>query len=195
MQFSSLLFFSVSTPPSRKRQGGVKRVPQALQACILTSSSYSSPITPIPNTLVPRPQYLLTLRSYPHKRCCRGHRRLSDTVPMSTHPSPLSARQQARDRSRVVDTAAAAVPEVQLLWVTPCSASETLSVGHRGRTNISSFGDARLWSHRRTPIYIPWIPTFTITTVGDYCQQIFHTFVNYCDTLFLNGVFFLSISL
>ena len=68
------------------------------------------------------------------------------------------------ERSRVVDTAAAAVPEVQLSWVTPCSASETLSVGHRGRSVISSFGDARLWSHRWMQIYIPWIPIFIITT-------------------------------
>ena len=30
--------------------------------------------------------FLSTLRSYPHKRCCRGHRRLSDTMMMSSHP-------------------------------------------------------------------------------------------------------------
>ena len=143
MQFSSLLFFSVSTPPSRKRQGGVKRVPQALQACILTSSSYSSPITPIPNPLVPRPKYLLTLRSYPHKRCCRGHRRLSDTMPMSTHSSPLSARWQARVHSRVVDTAVAAVPEVQQSWVTPGLTSERFNLV-KFSTLDASFGDARL---------------------------------------------------
>ena len=30
------------SPPSRKRQGGVKRVPQALQACILTVTCFTS---------------------------------------------------------------------------------------------------------------------------------------------------------
>ena len=30
------VLWSVSSPPSRERQGGVNRVPQALQACILT---------------------------------------------------------------------------------------------------------------------------------------------------------------
>ena len=68
-------------------------------------------------------------------------------MPMSTHSSPLSARWQARVHSRVVDTAAAAVPEVQLLWVTPCSASEML-----GCDSIEEC------------LYIPWIPTFSITT-------------------------------
>ena len=66
--------------------------------------------------------------------------------------------------SRVVDTAAVAVPEVQLLWVTPRSASERLNVGTELLRYLSSFGDARLWSHRWMQIYIPWIPIFIITT-------------------------------
>ena len=66
--------------------------------------------------------------------------------------------------SRVVDTAVVAVPEVQLLWVTPRSASERLNVGTELLRYLSSFGDARLWSHRWMQIYIPWIPIFIITT-------------------------------
>ena len=53
MQFSSLLFFSVSTPPSRKRQGGVNRVPQALQACILVITCLTS--TRLPGRTEARP--------------------------------------------------------------------------------------------------------------------------------------------
>ena len=45
---------------------------------------------------------------------------------------------------RVVDTAVVAVPEVQLSWVTPCSASERLNVGTQLWSRQSSFGDARL---------------------------------------------------
>ena len=60
------------------------------------------------------------------------------TLPI--HSTSISARY----RSRVVDTAAAAVPEVQLLWVTPRSASERLNVGTVLLRYPSSFGDARL---------------------------------------------------
>ena len=40
------VLWSVSSPPSRERQGGVNRVPQALQACILTLTQLSSPRHP-----------------------------------------------------------------------------------------------------------------------------------------------------
>ena len=93
------------------------------------------------------------------------HHRISDTMMMSTHPLvPRTSALTARYCSRVVDTAAVAVPEVQLLWVTPRSASERLNVGTELLRYISSFGDARLWSHRWMQIYIPWIPIFIITT-------------------------------
>ena len=35
--------FSGTTPPSRKRQGGVNQKPQALQACILTTPGVQTP--------------------------------------------------------------------------------------------------------------------------------------------------------
>ena len=148
MQFSSLLFFSVSTPPSRKRQGGVKRVPQALQACILTSSSYSSPITPIHNPLVPRSSSLVPINSPLLSSQAMLSRpqtslRHDDDVLPSTHPSPLSARWQARVHSRVVDTAVPAVPEVQQSWVTPGLTSERFNLV-KFSTLDTSFGDARL---------------------------------------------------
>ena len=60
------------------------------------------------------------------------------TLPI--HSTSISARY----RSRVVDTAAVAVPEVQLLWVTPRSASKRLNVGTVLLRYPSSFGDARL---------------------------------------------------
>ena len=41
------------SPPSRKRQGGVKRVPQALQACILTVTCFTS--TRLPGRTEARP--------------------------------------------------------------------------------------------------------------------------------------------
>ena len=37
--------FSGTTPPSRKRQGGVNQKPQALQACILTTPGVQTPPT------------------------------------------------------------------------------------------------------------------------------------------------------
>ena len=36
--------FSGTTPPSRKRQGGVNQKPQALQACILTTPGVMTPL-------------------------------------------------------------------------------------------------------------------------------------------------------
>ena len=39
---SSMDILVALSPPRRKRQGGVNRVPQALQACILVLSSHSS---------------------------------------------------------------------------------------------------------------------------------------------------------
>ena len=41
----------------------------------------------------------------------------------------------SRDRSRVVDTAVVAVPEVQLLWVTPGSVPEVLNPVHDCRVD------------------------------------------------------------
>ena len=41
------------SPPNRKRQGGVKRVPQALQACILTLNQLAS--TRLPGRTEARP--------------------------------------------------------------------------------------------------------------------------------------------
>ena len=69
--------------------------------------------------------------------------RIFDTMPMSTHSSPLSARWQARVHSRVVDTAVAAVPEVQQSWVTPGLTSERFNLV-KFSTLDTSFGDARL---------------------------------------------------
>ena len=76
MQFSSLLFFSVSTPPSRKRQGGVNRVPQALQACILVLSSHSS--------LVPRSRRRVANRS--DHVAVLYHNRASPKLDISVRP-------------------------------------------------------------------------------------------------------------
>ena len=45
--------FSGTTPPSRKRQGGVYRVPQALQACILAITQLAS--TRLPGRTEARP--------------------------------------------------------------------------------------------------------------------------------------------
>ena len=54
MQFSSFCRMWVRlSPPSRKRQGGVKRVPQALQACILTVTCFTS--TRLPGRTEARP--------------------------------------------------------------------------------------------------------------------------------------------
>ena len=96
------------SPPSRKRQGGVNRVPQALQACILTTSpSRAAPWCdragvwmPIGfSSLVPRASYLSYL------------------LPLTS--SPRYHQDASLDHCRVVDTAVVAVPEVQRLWVTP----------------------------------------------------------------------------
>ena len=57
------------SPPSRERQGGVNRVPQALQACILVLPQLAS--TRLPGRSKPRPyvifsgEVLLPLTSYP----------------------------------------------------------------------------------------------------------------------------------
>ena len=88
------------SPPSRKRQGGVNRVPQALQACILALSSFSShSLTSHLAFLVPRASYLSYL------------------LPLTS--SPRYRQDASLDHCRVVDTAVVAVPEVQRLWVTP----------------------------------------------------------------------------
>ena len=56
------------SPPSRERQGGVNRVPQALQACILVLTQLAS--TRLPGRSKPRPyvifsgEVLLPLTSY-----------------------------------------------------------------------------------------------------------------------------------
>ena len=46
-----------------------------------------------------------------------------------------AVKMTTRDRSRVVDTAVVAVPEVQLLWVTPGSVPEVLNPVHDCRVD------------------------------------------------------------
>ena len=71
------------SPPSRERQGGVNRVPQALQACILVLTQLAS--TRLPGRSKPRPyvisaesgEVLLPLTSY--------------LLPLTSYPLPLTS--------------------------------------------------------------------------------------------------------
>ena len=89
--------FSGTTPPSRKRQGGVNQKPQALQACILTTPGVvrgywlevSGPIplsAPIPGRTKARP-YMRTLQALVLStqadvadRATGHHHRVEDTM-------------------------------------------------------------------------------------------------------------------
>ena len=69
-------------------------------------------------------------------------RRVAPRCDLYLCPLPLSAHQLGPQAFRRYGCGG--VPEVQLLWVTPRSASERLNVGTQLQRYPSSFGDARL---------------------------------------------------
>ena len=115
MQFSSLCCCGgVSSPPSRERQGGVNRVPQALQACILTITCLTS--TRLPGRTEARP-YIhtparshrgATLRPTPirsHQGATLRPTRLPDRTEARPYNPRLPGRTEARPYDRMVFSA------------------------------------------------------------------------------------------